>query len=42
MKKLLKTIVFIVGVDVLGFPAYHCHHLKYAANSKFFNAFSKN
>ena len=49
--KTVKTVVFIVGVDVLGFPLYHRHYYneytigsvpKSYCNSKFFKAFSKN
>lgn len=44
MKRVIKTIVFIVGVDVLGFPLYHRHTLieHHLIHSLFFKAFSKN
>lgn len=44
MKKIFKTLVFIVGVDVLGFPQF-CSHKKtdfIIIDSKYFRAYSKN
>ena len=42
MRKYFKTIVFIIGVDVLGFPNFQRHHLKFGEDSQFFKAYSKN
>lgn len=44
MKKIFKTVVFVVGVDVLGFPQVHRHFVAeyYIIDSSFFKAFSKN
>lgn len=42
IKKFCKTIVFIVGVDVLGFPSFHRHYLRFYPDSQFYKAFSKN
>ena len=44
MKKFVKTIVFKIGIDVLGFPKFHNHHLifeKPFSNCLYFKAFSK-
>lgn len=44
MKKYFKTIVFVVGVDVLGFPQFITHRVAnyHIINSQFFRAYSKN
>ena len=43
MKKFFKTLVFVIGVDVLGFPKFHRHFLieKIIMNSKYYKAYSK-
>ena len=44
--KTLKTVVFVVGVDILGFPIYHRHYYvdwkEHFSHSIYFKAFSKN
>ena len=45
MKSFFKKIVFIVGVDVLGFPQFHTHEIlnrNLLSSSKFFKAHTKN
>lgn len=44
MKKFLKTIVFTIGVDILGFPQFHRHQIDRRtphSDSQFFKAHSK-
>lgn len=43
MRKTLKTFVFYVGIDLLGFPMYHRHYVNQFnySDSQFFREFSK-
>ncbi|MCT4181635.1 hypothetical protein [Elizabethkingia miricola] len=44
MKKFFKTIVFQIGVDVLGFPVFHKHQIEnrsLVSDSVYFKAYSK-
>ena len=39
MRDFVKTIVFVLGVDCLGFPTFHTHRLIF--KEKFYNKFIK-
>lgn len=43
MIKQLKTLVFCVGVDVLGFPVFHKHNIEHYSysDSQYFRSYSK-
>lgn len=43
MIKKLKTLVFCIGVDILGFPQFHKHEIETQvySDSQFFRSFSK-
>lgn len=43
MKKIFINLVFVIGVDVLGFPQFHKHSIieRIVMNSKFYKAYSK-
>ncbi len=43
MKKIIKTIAFQIGVDILGFPVFHNHSITTAVicDGRYFKAHSK-
>lgn len=44
MKKVFKVLVFVIGVDCLGFPVFHRHLItnRVIIHSLFFKGYSKN